>query len=284
MRRDRPAKLTRRQFLAAAGGAVLATMAGGTVNALAVEPRWVKLTYPTIRIRNLPPAWDGVRIAHVTDIHLGNLISMDYVNKIVAITNAASADLLVLTGDYVSQTKAINSSLTEALTKLHAPMGKLAVLGNHDHWTNAPAVEAMLAAAGITVLINSHRILDRHGEKLCIAGVDDLWEGRQLLGPALGGVAEDVPRILLSHNPDYAEQIPSHPRVDLMLSGHTHGGQVKIPFGPRPVLPIRYAKYAAGLVTGPHCQVYTSCGLGMIRIPVRFNCRPELPIITLRPA
>ena len=125
-------------------------------------------------------------------------------------------------------------------------------------------------------------VATRGGAGLWVAGVDDLWEGSPDLAAALAGVPEAVPRILLCHNPDYAEQMQHTPRVDLMLCGHTHGGQVKIPFGPRPRLPIRHRRYAAGLVEGPCCQVYTSCGLGMVGVPIRFNCRPELAIVTLR--
>ncbi|MCK4574471.1 MAG: metallophosphoesterase, partial [candidate division Zixibacteria bacterium] len=265
-----------------AAGTAAAAAASSVINAFAVEPKWIKITTPTIPIPNLPPAWDGVRIAQLTDIHVGRLINLDYVRRAVEKTKAAKPDLIVLTGDYVSRTDAIDDNLAEALGRLSAPHGKFAVLGNHDHWTDPVAMLLVLEKAGITNLTNRHTILDRGGARLCLAGVDDLWEGRQDLAGALSGVDEDVPRVLLCHNPDYAEQMPMVPRVDLMLAGHSHGGQFKIPFGPRPRLPIRYAKYAAGLAAGPHCPVYTSVGLGMVGIPIRFNCRPELTIITLR--
>ncbi len=265
-----------------AAGTAAAAAVGSVIDAVAVEPKWIKVTNPAVTIPNLPPAWDGVRIAQLTDIHVGRLINLDYVRKAVAKTNAAGPDVVVLTGDYVSRTDAIDDNLAEALAALQAPHGKFAVLGNHDHWTDPAAMRSVLKQAGIADLTNRHAILDRGDARLCLAGVDDLWEGRQDLAGALSGVDESVPRVLLCHNPDYAEQMPAVPRVDLMLAGHSHGGQFKIPFGPRPKLPIRYAKYAAGLASGPRCQVYTSVGLGMVGIPIRFNCRPELTMITLR--
>ncbi len=265
-----------------AAGTAAAAAIGSVIDAFAVEPKWIKITNPVVQIPNLPSAWDGVRIAQLTDIHVGRLIDLDYVRKVVEKTDAAKPDVIVLTGDYVSRTDAIDDNLAESLGRLSAPHGKFAVLGNHDHWTDPAAVRSVLTKAGITDLTNRNTILNRKDASLCLAGVDDLWEGRQDLTGALAGVDESVPRILLCHNPDYAEQMPASPRVDLMLCGHSHGGQFKIPFGPRPRLPIQHAKYAAGLASGPHCRVYTSVGLGMIGIPIRFNCRPELTIITLR--
>jgi len=275
-------RLSRRGFLKILGGATVAALVGSALDALLIEPRWVKLTWPVIDIPRLGRAWDGVRIAHLTDLHVGRLISLDYVRKVVDVTNDAQPDVVVLTGDYVSRRDAIVPALGTALGDLRAPEGVFAVPGNHDYWTDAPAVVSTISAVGIELLTNRHRVLVRDGQGLCIAGVDDLWEGAPDLAAALAGVDEAQPRVLLCHNPDYAEQMPAHPRVDLMLCGHTHGGQVKIPFGGRPRLPIQHVKYAAGLVQGPRCKVYTSVGLGMVGIPVRFNCRPELAIITLR--
>jgi len=274
-------KLTRRRFLVAYGGAAL-TVGIGALDAVAVEPRWVRVTYPDVAIRGLPADWDGVRIAHLTDLHVGPVIDVEYIVGVVELANAASPDVVVVTGDFVSEGGATMPGLVDALRALRGPMGRFAVLGNHDYWSGAPPVRSLLADAGIEELTNKRRMLQRRGHGLCVAGVDDLWEGEPDLAAALAGVPEAAPRILLCHNPDYAEDMPHTPRVDLMLCGHTHGGQVKIPFGPRPRLPIRHRRYAAGLVDGPCCQVYTSCGLGMVGIPIRFNCRPELAIVTLR--
>jgi len=274
-------RLTRRRFLVAYGGAAL-TVGVGALDAVAVEPRWVRVTHPDVTIKGLPAVWDGARIAHLTDLHVGPVIDVEYIARVVELANAEKPDLVVITGDFVSEGGATMPGLVDALRALRGAMGRFAVLGNHDYWSGAPAVRSLLAAAGIEELSNKRRMFERRGHGLCVAGVDDLWEGRPDLAAALAGVPEAAPRIVLCHNPDYAEKMPHTPRVDLMLCGHTHGGQVKIPFGPRPRLPIRHRRYAAGLADGPCCQVYTSCGLGMVGIPIRFNCRPELAIVTLR--
>ena len=147
-------KITRRQFLAATGGAFLALSAGSAIDALALEPRWIRLTHPTIKIKGLPASLDGLRIANLADIHIGKFIGLDHLRKAVRLANSASPDLIVLTGDFVNSVEHINPALTEALKKLQAPMGKFAVLGNHDHWTNPSAMKGVLSAAGITMLTN----------------------------------------------------------------------------------------------------------------------------------
>ncbi len=276
-------RITRRRFLKLAGALGLAAAAGGA-DALFVEPKWIQVTRPTIAITDLPPAWDRATIAHLSDIHLGRFIGLDYVRKLVAMTNDLRADIIAITGDFVSRRDAITSSFADSLRSLRANEGVFGVWGNHDYWTDVAALHAMAQSAGIEILTNSHRVLDRKNQKLCIAGVDDLMAGRPSLTSALRHVPENVRRLLLAHNPDFAEQMPNRPHVDVMLCGHTHGGQISLPLLGRPLAPIRHKRYAAGLVDGPCCPVYTSRGLGMIGAPVRFNCRPELAFITLRRA
>ena len=283
--RSRGWKFSRRKFLKYTGLVAVAAATGAIVDALAIEPHWFQTTRPVIPVNHLSPAWDGVRIAQITDIHVGRLSSLDDARRIVEMTNDLHPDIVVLTGDYVSRADAITHALVEVFRDLRTKR-KFAVLGNHDYWSNAKAVIASLETAGIPMLTNRHYILDRRNQSLCIAGVDDYWSATP--GPnvadALRGVGEEVPRILLSHNPDYAERLPARPRVDLMLSGHTHGGQVKLPLLGPLKLPIEHRKYAEGLVPGPRCPVFVSRGLGMVGVPMRFNCRPELPLITLRRA
>ena len=276
-------KFSRRKFLKYTGLAAAAAATGVAVDALAIEPHWFQTTHPVIPVKHLPPAWDGVRIAQITDIHVGRLSTLDHARRIVEIANDLNPDIVVLTGDYVSRADAISHALVEVLRNLRTKL-KFAVLGNHDYWTDAKAVIASMKTAGIQMLINRHYILDRQNQSLCIAGVDDYWSTAP--GPnvadALTAVDEEIPRILLSHNPDYAERLPAHPRVDLMISGHTHGGQIKLPLLGPLKLPIEHKKYAEGLVSAPRCPVFVSRGLGMVDVPIRFNCRPELPLITLR--
>ncbi|MBN1555498.1 MAG: metallophosphoesterase [Phycisphaerae bacterium] len=278
-------KLTRRKFIkysALAGGAAVTA---GAVDALAIEPHGFVVTRHDFSLPNLGAAWDGATIAQITDVHVGRWSDFDDARRIVEMTNDLKPDIVALTGDYVSRADAITSALVEVFRDLHAKE-KFAVLGNHDYWTNAPGVVASLESAGIGLLTNRHVLLRRGGDVLCLAGVNDVWsrDPRPDAKAALKGVPDDVPRIVLCHNPDYAEVTPPGVRIDLMLCGHTHGGQVRLPLIGPLILPIQYRKYAEGWVQGPQCPVFISRGLGMVQIPIRFNCRPELPLITLRKA
>ncbi|MHC4717221.1 MAG: metallophosphoesterase [Planctomycetota bacterium] len=284
VRQSKSRRITRRGFLRLTGGGMIGGIAATAIDALVIEPWWIDVSRPVVHLANLPVAWDGVRIAHLTDLHVGKLVPLDHARKAVDLANAASPDLIVLTGDFVSRRAAVTDKLAEALAALQAPLGVFGVLGNHDHWVGAPAVRGMLRAAGVALIDNRRAVLTRKAAPLVIAGVGDLWTDRKDLPGALAGTPADAPRILLCHNPDYADQMPAAPRVDLMLCGHTHGGQVKIPFGSRPRLPVKNLRYGAGLISGPQCPLYVSRGIGMVGIPLRFNCRPELPIITLRKA
>jgi predicted MPP superfamily phosphohydrolase len=276
--------VSRRRFLKIVGGAALTGMGLSALDALAIEPDWLQVNRPVIRIPRLPAAWEGVSVAHITDVHLDSRFGPRLLRKVVDVINSAAPDIVVMTGDYGIRSRLLARGKLKSLSQIRAPQSKFAVLGNHDYETDPAAVCALLRAAGFEVLMNSHRMLLRGESRLCVAGVPDPWEDKPSVADALAGAAEEPPRILLCHNPDYAEEMPRSPRVDLMLSGHTHGGQVNLPFFGPPFLPIRHRKYASGLVQGPCCPVYASRGLGTVGPPVRFNCRPELPLLTLRNA
>lgn len=275
-------RLTRRRLLKYAGLAGLAAATGAGVDALLIEPKWFDQTTATLTLPRGGPALDGLRVALIADVHVGKHMSLDEAREIVTLANTASPDLILLAGDYVSQADAITRALVEVFRSLRAPLGVYAVLGNHDYWANAPAMLDLFAGAGVEFLTNRHVILQRNGRPLCIAGVDDLMAGEPDLAAALDGVDPDTPRLLVCHNPDYLDRMPRDLRVDLALCGHTHGGQVCLPLLGPPVLPVHNRAYAAGLAQAPSCPVYVSRGLGMVSIPVRFNCRPELPLLTLR--
>lgn len=243
------------------------------------------VTRPVARIPGLHDAWQGCTIALLADLHVGDLCPPDYLRRIVAITLRLNPDLVVLLGDLVSQPEAAGEELAAVLRPLRPPLGLLAVLGNHDYIEGGPgSVLDLLDRIGATVLVNSHRVLERGGEPLCLAGVDDWMHGWPDAAQALNGADAACPRILLAHNPDCAEELPPGLRVDFMLCGHTHGGQIRLPFGPPPFVSVHHRKYTAGLVAGPRCPVYISRGLGVIYLPFRLNCRPELPIVELRRA
>jgi hypothetical protein len=252
-----------------------------------------RVTRRVLALRGLPREMDGIRVAHLSDIHHGCWMPLEQVERVVAQANALRPDLVLLTGDYVHQSPAYIDPVARALGALRARMGAVAVLGNHDWWEGAPRMRQALAAAGIPLVDNGRLVLTPEGRLepraergLCIAGIGDLWEDETDFAAALDGVPDAMPRLLMSHNPDAAEEDALSRggwRVDLMLSGHTHGGQVWVPGLGHPVVPSRYGqKYAGGLVQGPACPVLVSAGIGMAVLPVRFATPPEIIELTLR--
>ena len=272
-------RISRRKFLK-----YLAWGAGALLTAdVAFERRWIQVTRPEITIPGLPLALDGLTMCQLTDIHHGPFVSIEYVRRIVDFANSLKPDIIVLTGDYVYHSPEYIEPVWEELARLQAPLGVYSVLGNYDHWEGIEDSRAAQAQAGIPELLNSSvpvGFVWPRRARLWLAGVGDLWEDEQNIDQALAGVAPDEPAILLSHNPDYADDM-NDPRVKLILAGHSHGGQVVIPLL-GPVKTPCQRKYAMGLVKTDVSQVYISRGLGLAIIPVRINCRPELPLITLR--
>ena len=220
-------------------------------------------------------------VALISDVHHGPFVPLTYIRDIVVIANSLKPDVVLLTGDYVSQHPRYIEPGIEALGKLEAQIGCFAVLGNHDHWESAPATRHALTEAGIQLTDNMGEWIERHGDRLRICGVGDLWTDRQNSQTALGDATTHDAVIMLSHNPDYAEVLRD-PRVGLMLSGHTHGGQVVMPGFGAPIVPSRFGqKYLHGLVQAPSCQIFVTRGVGTVGPPVRFLCRPEIVQITL---
>jgi len=267
------------------GAAGIVAAAARVLESLGTGQR-LEVTAPVVRLPALAPAWEGVRIAHWADLHWLWKPPASFYRRSVGLCNAACPDLIVCTGDFIYPPVGVREDLGELLSALRAPLGAYAVLGNNDHdYGQGQAVRRLVESAGVQVLSNRHVLLRRGGQELCLAGVDDLWHDRQDFDAALAGVNESTVRVLLCHNPDFAEALPARPRVDLMLCGHSHGGQVWLPGPLTPPSPIEHRRYMSGLVRGPRCMVYTSRGLGMNGPwAVRFRCRPELPILTLRRA
>ncbi len=236
-----------------------------------------------IKLDRLPAEFNNLLCALIADIHHGPYLSLERVGKLVNRVNAAKPDLICLCGDYVYRNPCYIEPCINELSRLSAPMGVFAVLGNHDHWQDAPLTRRMLKQAGITELTNSNVALERNGARMWLCGIGDLWTDRQDLGAALAGIPADEVRILMSHNPDYAEEIKGV-QIDLVLSGHTHGGQVHIPLLGPPISPSRYPrKYAAGgLVRSGSMQVFVTRGVGTIFPPVRINCPGEFNLLRLK--
>jgi predicted MPP superfamily phosphohydrolase len=272
--------MDRRRFLKRAGIAALGGLtAGGAYPFL--EAKWCRLVRRTIALPNLPLPFRGTTVALVADVHHGPFVPLVYIRHVVETVNSLKPDLVLLAGDYASGGSRFIAPGIAALGSLRAGLGRFAVLGNHDHWEGAPASRLSLDEAGIARVDNTGRWIERQGARLRICGVGDLWTDLQDLRSALGDATVDDAVILLSHNPDFAERFRDR-RVGLMLSGHTHGGQVVVPGFGAPIVPSRYGqKYLGGLVQGPACQVFVSRGVGTVTPPVRLFCRPEVVLLTL---
>ena len=266
------------------GAAAFGGTVGDVLDTFLFVPPPITVTRPVIALPDLPESWDGVRIAQLTDLHHGRLTGLDFIRRVIEMANDEKPDLIALTGDFVSSDRGLCEEVFQALWKLRARCGVYAVLGNHDHWSCPLTIRRLLTTGGIKVFDNSHVILRRGRDRLAIAGVGDLWSDVQDLPRTLGGVPESIPRVLLCHNPRYAKEMPPQPRVDLMLSGHTHGLSFRFPFRRRrPQISVtRRGRYVSGLIQAPHCQLYVSCGLGRVGLPTRFSSRRELTVITLR--
>ncbi|MBZ0221309.1 MAG: metallophosphoesterase [Candidatus Methylomirabilis sp.] len=270
--------ISRRDFLR--GGALL----GGALlfESAVLAPRGVRVQEAAIRINGLPPSFNGFTICHLTDIHHSPVVGLGYIEKVVEEANSLSPDLFVLTGDYIDDGRKYMPPAVKALSGLKARFGTLAVLGNHDHFIGTGYTEEVMDSYRIPLLQNRHTFIESGRDAFCIGGVRDFLEDAPDAKEAFRGAPKDVPRILLSHHPDYAEYLPDDERVDLVLSGHTHGGQVRLPFSFAPVVPSGFGqKYSGGLVRNGATQVYVSRGVGVVMIPVRFNCPPEITLIRL---
>jgi predicted MPP superfamily phosphohydrolase len=289
--RDEPL-LSRRRLLLGGGRTVAAAGLGVGAWSFFGEARWFEITRRQIAIKGLSPGLNNLRIVQLSDIHHGPWMSLAWVRQIIDAANALAPDVVALTGDYIYNGVDYVQPMALELARLRARVGVVGVLGNHDWWGGGDLMKSAFGKEGVPLIDNARvfvtpqrRMVQRASEGLCLAGVGDLWEDKCLYDKALGGVPGGMPRILLSHNPDVAEEsqfLQSGYRVDLMLSGHTHGGQISLPGIGAPVTNSAFGqKYAKGLVAGPVCPVFISRGLGMTVMPVRVGVRPEISVIEL---
>ena len=256
------------------------------VDAFVIEPHRVVLERVDIPIWNLPDAFDGYRIAIISDLHYPRWTRREFIHKCLALANDFDPDLIALLGDICDRSQSQPSvvpNLTGLFDGVRAKDGIVGVLGNHDHRFDVERLVREFAKnTPVRLIENTCLRLERAGELLAVGGVGDLWHGTVAPERAFKGVPPYVPRVLLSHNPDLAERMPAGIRVDVQLSGHTHGGQVCLPSGCALHVPSRYGnKFRAGLVQGKRNRVYISRGVASSH-HVRFCCPPEVSGITLR--
>ena len=259
--------------------------AGGLLYAREVETRRVEVRPVELTLPRLAPEFDGYRIVQFGDLHLDDWSKPERLHRIVERVNDQQPDLVAITGDFASYSaKEFDAErLVEALRGLRARDGCVAILGNHDYLTDVKLVRRCMREGGITELINSVRTLRRGDAVLHVAGIDDVMEGKSRLDLVLGELPEDGAAILLAHEPDFADVSSATGRFDLQLSGHSHGGQVAVPFFRRLVLPPFSQRYTRGLYDVRGMIQHTNRGIGFVHARLRFLCRPEITALTLRP-
>jgi predicted MPP superfamily phosphohydrolase len=284
----KPSRFTRRSFLIGSG----VTAAGLALYSGEFARHELDIVNRPIVINNLPTSFHGYRIVQLSDIHLDEYTEPYFLERIVRRVNALAPDLVLLTGDFIT-----HGSLTfiagghalhrcaEILTTLTAPL-RYAILGNHDVSFNAALVTQALTAHDTPVLVNQYLPVERNGDRLWLCGVDDPGTSHPDLDLAIPA-KPDGPVLLMAHEPDFADHVIAHPRgplVDLMLAGHSHGGQIRLPFLGPLILPPMGEKYPEGLYRFNQMQLYVNRGIGTVGLPFRLNCPPEITVITLNPA
>lgn len=281
-------KLTRREFLRrsvlGAGGLIIAGGGATASYALWGERYTLRVNRYPIPVPNLPAAFTGVTLLQITDMHYGPNVSMRMVDRVLDLAAKTRPDAIVCTGDYVQQyngTQKIDE-IWPRLKELQAPLGVYSVLGNHDHWADTTRSLEQLEASGQSVRHRAVR-LERDGQSLWLGGTGDLWEDEPGIDQAFAAVDPQACKIVLSHNPDMAD-VPFQTRIDLMISGHTHGGQFVLPFIGAPFAPVSNPRYIHGLVQTGRFPLFISRGIGCGGVPLRFNCPPELALLELIPA
>jgi predicted MPP superfamily phosphohydrolase len=247
---------------------------------LSIERYIITVNHYAIPVPHLPREFEGLCIIHLTDLHYGPLMPLGILDKVIHKTNELTKDIVVCTGDYVRGDKAAEriDGIWSLLARLRAPEGVYTVLGNHDHWASTGQSLRWLNQSGHRNLRHRAVPLSRNGKTLWIGGAGDLWEDHKSLDQILQDVPHDACRIVLAHNPDTADTDYTS-RVDLMISGHTHGGQIKLPVIGTPVLPVKNKAYTSGFIRSQKTNVFISRGIGWAALPVRFNCFPEIAIL-----
>lgn len=262
---------------------VIATGAIALAYAYAVEPRWLQLKRVEVNVKSLPADLEGFTIGLLTDMHASDYRSLRLVRRARDILRSEGPDLIAITGDFVRKQNPVFAPVMEDLESLSAPHGVFAVPGNHDHLGGIEQWREEISRSSRLVDLTNRSVLMQVGRaRLCVAGVDDLEHGDPDLA-ALPPVSDRDFTLLLAHNPEQAERTRrALDRIDLMVSGHTHAGQIRLPWmGPiRSSVQMRDL-YDHGIRRRPWTQVYTSRGLGTVRLPFRFLARPEVTLIRL---
>jgi len=246
-----------------------------------LEPNWIEVTRHEVWLPTLPAEFDGLTLAHLSDLHIRTFGLRE--RRTVQLLAEAKPDLIVVSGDFTvegSEANAIRRFMLD-LRDLRPPLGILAVLGNHDHWHPLYAMAQIFSDSGVTILINESTHIRKGQQAVMVAGVDDPFTGHADVRQALRGSTSSPFTILLAHSPEIFPEI-DRTRADLVLAGHTHGGQIRLPFVGPLWLPRGSEPYVSGWFENAQARMYVTRGIGTTILPFRFLCRPELPLITLR--
>jgi len=275
------------RLAAAAAGAAIAA------DAVLIEPNLPRVVRREIVLRRWPARLEGFTIALLSDLHYDPYFSEHPLHAAISMVNDLRPDLIALTGDFVS-VPVFNSNkerrhraafaaepCARLVRRMQARHGLWAVLGNQDEVTDPGAVTSALQAQGIQVFANQSAAIETGGARFWLGGVCDVLNSKPDLDLTLRQVPDDEAVILLAHEPDYADYVARH-AVDLQLSGHSHGGQIRIPLVGPPYLPPLARKYVLGLYQIAGLALYTNPGLGTFGLPIRWNCPPEITLLTLR--
>ena len=261
----------------------LRTIASGLVQiarAAFDEPYQLAVERHAVGLKRLPRELDGLKIVHLSDIHHSPFTGREQVERAVEVANSLQPDIIALTGDYVSHEREYVQPCAEMLGRLRARRGVYAVLGNHDNWVDADLVTDLFTLAGIRVLNNEGLRFGDRGASFWLAGVQDTMVGLEDLPLALAGSSADEMKLLLAHNPVILRRA-ARAGCDLVLSGHTHGGQVT--WRPERSASGRVRRrILRGLGRRGETQIYVTRGLGTVVLPVRYGCLPEVSLLTLR--
>lgn len=282
-------KVTRRSFIKRALGSFISVAgigAGGYFYAHDIEPHLLDVTRHNIKSRYLPEGFDGLKVIQFSDTHIGFQYSLDQFEKLMDKINNLSPDVILFTGDLMDNPNEFNEHerIVRSLNKLEAKFGKYSIYGNHDHGGYGSDIyKKIMEASGFTLLLNEAVPLELiDGSSIYIVGVDDAMLGKPDLNAAIQGVPEDSYKILLSHEPDHMASSAAQSNVHLQLSGHSHGGQIQVPFYGPLVTPPLAETYTEGFYSVGGMPLYVNRGLGTTRLPFRFLSRPELTLFILK--
>jgi predicted MPP superfamily phosphohydrolase len=281
-------KMNRRSFLKRGlllGGSLLSVPPLSYGYATWVEPRWLQVERISLAFPTLPEAFKGLRVVQFSDLHFGFHLDIKQLTKVVEVIQAEEPDIVCFTGDLVDyEIGGQGQEIRDILKTITATYGCYAVLGNHDYYGDVEEVADVLEGGGFHCLRNRGLRVQKGSQSIWIAGVEDMWEGVPNLKTALQSAKKEEWVLLLSHAPDYADVVAAAGTVHLQISGHSHGGQVRLPIiGPLASVPYG-VKYPSGLYHVGKNQVltlYTNRGIGVSVRPIRFMCRPEITVLTL---